>query len=225
MAFTDIGDAVTGAVVPASYGDAIRANFEALDRGVMGAVNIGTGGGLGERWYIAGLIGGQVAATTTGPAVNTFWAVPFVVPQGQRTVDRIAYNVTTGAGAGGVGRAGIYAATSETNLYPSTLVVDGGELTVTGTGQKTSTISAVLESDTVYWACLLFGTNAPVISALPSTAATLAVMGSSTTIANGPDPMFRRTQTYGALPGTFPAGPPTAFGPSTPALISLRFSA
>ncbi len=225
MTYADPPDAVTGTVAPASlWNTYVRDNFKSLDRGILGVHSIGTGGGFGERYYPMTPRRVASATATLAASAGTLYAVPIFAPR-FGTIDRIAYEVTTAGGAGGVGRQGIYAATSETNLYPSALVVDGGEHVVTSTGMKISTVAVTLEPDVLYWGVVLFGTNAPTVRTTAASETLWSPIGldlaTSTQIW---DTMFTRSQTYGALPSTFPASPPTSYS-SPHILMVMRYSA
>ncbi len=224
MTYSDPPTVATGDVAPSSlWNTYVRGNFQALDRGITGVHSIGTGGGFGERYYptfpwtVRSV--GETLATSTG----TLYAVPLITPRGG-TLDRIAYEITTAGGAGGVGRQGIYQATSATNPYPSALIVDGGEHVVTSTGLKITTISVSPEPDILYWAVVLFGTNAPTVGVLFESQMTWSPIGLDPAVSTVQSAgMFTRTQAYGALPSTFPATPTTYS--SQPIRMAMRYSA
>lgn len=148
---------------------------------------------------------GNAPGTQAGLAVDTLQAFPFYSGRGGN-LDRIAIEVTTEGGAGSVSRFGIYTSTSNDNLYPSTLLVDSGEFdtsAVGGIGVKSVTISVKLYPNRVYWAIILFGTASPTIR-IPGIAT--AVMGDPSTLSAVHNQKITATQTYGALPSSFPAG-------------------
>lgn len=174
---------------------------------------------VGLVYYAAGHIGGVLSNTAFSTGV--LHALPFLSGRGG-TLDRLAFFVSTGGGGGSVARAGIYNNTSDTNLYPSSLVVDGGEFVTTTTGLKAATISQALAPNSLYWFVYICGTAAPTIASLP-TAAQIPILGlpaSSFAIDSGE---WTVSQTYGALPGTFPGGATSATGAAP--TISGRYSA
>jgi hypothetical protein len=177
-----------------------------------------------ERWYAAGVIISGSGLSTGAPVVATLQAIPIISLHGG-TVDRIAFEVTTGGSAGSKARVGIYAATSQSNIYPNALVVDGGEFDTTTTGVKVATVSATLDPNVRYWAAYLCGTAAPTIRVPTNTQLDGTIIGISSAIGNQMPPWgVRVAQTYGALPGTFPAS--AGFGTTeAPAGIFLRYSA
>jgi hypothetical protein len=173
---------------------------------VVGLRNTGGGGGLGERWYYLGTLSDPTFGTTSTVTLGHMYAYPFVMGR-VHTLDRLAFEVTTLGGAGAVGRAGIYQAVSDVNLYPGSLIVDGGEFTVTTTGIKSATISTALSPDVLYWAVTLWGGSSTTV-ARSFTAGTMAaaLIGAPSTLAGVNGYALDATQTYGALPASFPAG-------------------
>jgi len=152
---------------------------------------------------------GSVSKVTLGtftPSLNLIYAFPFPIGKTVR-MDRLMFNLTVIAGAGGVARAGIYRATSLRELYPSGLVVDGGEFATTGAnGNRDAVVNVVLQP-WLYWRVVLFGVAAPTISECGA-----GIPGMNDILgwqaANPPAPWSIATvaQAYGALPSTFPAG-------------------
>jgi len=215
-----VGEMVTAA----NMNTHLRDNLNALGRDPYGVRVIGTAGGFGERWHVAGAITHQADGFgSTSLPIDTLHTIPFVSPRGG-TLDRIGFSVATGGGAGSVARAGIYQATSDTDPYPSARIVDGGEFVTTSTGVKAATISVVLEPDILYWAVLLGGVAAPTVTNFFSTTwAGMSVLGMASTFAT-PHLSFTRLFTYAALPSTFPAGPPSTFVASA-FVVGLRYSA
>lgn len=224
MAYADPPTVAAAAVAPASlWNTYVLDNFKSLDRGISGVHSIGTGGGFGERYYPMFPVRTGTASATLATAAGTLYAVPLIAPR-FASIDRITYEVQTAGGAGGVGRQGIYQATSETNPYPNALIVDGGEHVVTSTGWKVTTVSVALEPDVLYWGVVLFGTNAPTVRTYPAQEAVWSPIGYEiVSLPTNLDVMFTRTQAYGALPGTFPASPATSFV-AAPIRMYMRYS-
>jgi hypothetical protein len=81
------------------------------------------------------------SVTTLALAADTTYYEPFFVERAI-SVDQINLGVTTAAGASETARLGIYRA--DENLQPTTLVVDGGNVAIDSTGQKTATVDVVL---------------------------------------------------------------------------------
>lgn len=158
------------------------------------------GGGL-TPWYVLGtnnnnsLIAGAVTA-------NTLYACPFIAPARGATLDRIGFAVTTLLA--GNGRCGIYNATSDTNLYPSSLVVDGGSISTATTGAKTTTISQALTPGNLYWAAYL-GDAAPSLRCHQAGTAT-GLLGVDSTLTSGGGRGIQVALAFAALPATFTAG-------------------
>jgi len=218
MAWTEprtwtVGEIVTAALLNTH----LRDNLDSLGRDPEHIVHVGTS--PFERWYPAGPPAWTTAGgiSSTVMALNRLDAYPFVSPRG-RTIDRIAFEVATAAGAGGVARCGIYQATSATNIYPSALVLDGGEFATTSTGVKSATVSQPLEPEILYWFVITAGVAAPTVRTTPmwwpmGMDSTLTNIGTRITVA----------QTYGALPATFPSGGTIDSGVQF--IVAVRYSA
>ena len=171
-----------------------------------------------ERWYVAGMIN-QSSWTTGALVANIMRAVPFISGRGG-TLDRIAMNVSTGVA--GNARIGIYDSTSDTNLYPNALIVDSGVIDVTTAEVKSVIISTVLDPNKLYWFVVLSDV-APTLRGMNGGSIS-AVMGITSAIGVTMDMFLSVSQTYGALPATFPAGGGMNAGGVTPA-IAVRYSA
>lgn len=94
------------------------------------------------HYHITGRGSGSAALI----GANVLWAIPFIVVR-DMTVDRIAIEVAVLA-AGASARLGIY--NNGTNLYPGTLLLDAGTVSVATTGIKTITINQALPKG-IYW--------------------------------------------------------------------------
>lgn len=181
------------------------------------AAHVNGGGGL-DIWYALG------ASTTTSSATaalvaNLLYAVPFVAPARGATIDRIAFNVTTLLA--GNGRAGIYDATSNTNIYPNNLILDGGGISTGTTGVKSATVSQALTPGKLYWAAYVGDAAATLRTYVANQCPDF--LGLDSTLGASPNRGLTVTQTYGALPSTFPAGASTSIG-SLP-VVYARYSA
>jgi hypothetical protein len=138
-------------------------------------------------------------------------------------LDRIAFEVTILA-AGGVARAGIYNSTSRSNIYPTTLVVDGGEISTATTGVKIATISTSIVEGSLYWFAYLTGTLAATLRTCPSGTNLNSILGYPATLGGvGAFSGLTVAQAYGAMPGTFPGG--GVMATSAAPLLAVRYSA
>lgn len=167
-----------------------------------------------EIWYSAAV--NNYSCTTnafagaTSGADTTIYAVPFYYGA-EYTIDRIGIRVTT-AVANTVARLGIYKATSRTNIYPDTLLVESSELDCSTTGAKTATVAATLAAGTMYWLAYQCYNNAatatyPTVRAL-SNVALPQVLGCSSALgaSSAINAYLSVASAYGAYPATFPAG-------------------
>lgn len=179
------------------------------------------GGSSIETWYW-----GNVIACTDGPGskaitADTLYAVPFIAPSRGGTLDRIAVDVSVTGGGGVNMRLGIYNNTSNSNLYPSTLLLDAGAFT-TSLGVHALTISQALTAGSLYWLALQ-SDGAPSVVGMNEASASHILGASSALTATVMATYLTVADAYGALPGTFPASGAHATG--TFPGIAVRFSA
>lgn len=163
---------------------------------------------------------GQMAPLALA-AVDTLYAVPFMSCR-SGTVDRLGFEVTIVGGAGSKTRAGIYTSSGLKNLYPKTLVVDGGEFdTSSGANVKAAVISQLLLPNTLYWFVILSGTATPTVRGVLGPDV-WPILGYPSTLGANPQTLLSVAQAYGTLPSTFPAGA-TAVSSTIPQ-IAVRYS-
>jgi hypothetical protein len=168
-----------------------------------------------ECWY-SGVIN-QTAYTTGSNTIDTLFAQRIVIGR-SGILDRIAFEQTAAGGAGSLTRCGLYAATSRYNIYPSSLVVDGGEIATDGANAtKVTTISTFVQAG-LYWLVVLSGVSAPTLRAR-SVGGQDAIGGVPSTIGTTPNSALAVALAYQALPATFPAG---AGFSGTRALVHIR---
>jgi hypothetical protein len=174
-------------------------------------------------WF-TGAIGNSAYGTGAQPK-NVMRAYPFILPA-TRTADRIGFEVTAFA-ANTSGRAAIYQATSATNIYPSTLILDDGGSVTNAANQVNSTnINQVLTGGVVYWFATVMGNT---VGANGATCRALDLLPACSIGCPAPPPIVNGfyltvTQTYGAL-GAFPAGATIGSTTSVCPVVGLRFSA
>jgi hypothetical protein len=175
-----------------------------------------------EVWHTPGTIGeGSPAATVPEDQI---YAVPFLVCQAI-TIDRIGF-MKNANGAGALGRCGIYRGTSRTILYPSALVIDGGQqdLSAGGAAVHASTISVALTPD-LYWLVYLgdAATHPQLICHDTSPCSLPPLLGVSSTVFGTFRTHLRGAFAYAALPATFPAGATPNFSNNMP-VIAVRIA-
>ena len=171
-------------------------------------------GATRERWYTMPLTGTAISTFTL--TANRIYAHPFYVPK-TITLDRIAVNVTTLV-ASGKCRLGIY---SDNNCEPGTLLLDAGEVDTSATGVKSLTINQQLTENNLYWLVFVSNSATHVVRGAP-VASILVVLGFDNNLGTAGVKAFYATQTYGALPSTFPT--PTNQTGTLP-LVFVRLSA
>lgn len=165
----------------------------------------------------------QTAYTGTTMLVDNIRAMPVVIGRSGH-IDRIAFEVST-LGASSVARCGIYRSTSQTNLYPSSLVADGGEQDCSSTGVKITLFDFGLQKFLQaghYWFAILTGV-ATFVARAAAAAATASTTGLPTTMGANLNRALNVPLTYGALPSAFPAIGAGGFQ-AVPPLVHVRFS-
>ena len=131
-------------------------------------------------------------------AANTLYAIPFVVAR-LTTYDRIAIDCDNAA-AGKSVRLGIY--NDGTNLYPGSLVLDAGTVSVNAVGVKAATINQQLTKG-LYWLVALSDGTPDLVSGLQHGSVIAGMISSDfLNVQVGWDV----AQAYGALPATFTGG-------------------
>ena len=153
--------------------------------------------------------GASLAAVLT--QTGLLYAYPFYVPNAA-VMTSLHISVTTGQ-TGGACHAGVYADNGAG--YPGALVYDSGALSATGTSVPGTTGLAVNLTPGFYWGATICtaSTTFPSVAGqsavytnaasnwLGYTSAANALAGSATAMTG----LYSGSQTYGALPGTFPA--------------------
>lgn len=202
----------------ADWNTYIRDNEKAI-RSVESIHHIGTT--PFERWYSLGVEAAS-SPTTNAFTVNQLLAWPFTVARSGATIDRLSINVLT-LGTGSKARVGIYQATSDTNIYPLNLVVDGGEFDTATTGVKTATVSVALTPHVLYWACYVCSATSPTIRTYSSVEGFPTLCGVGPTMGGSIENILNAAFTYAALPSTYPTGVP--MGNLSIPMVAARYSA
>ena len=145
-------------------------------------------------------------------------AIPFHVARAL-TIDRLAIQITAAAvTAGKKGRLGIY--NNGTNLYPGTLVVDGGEVAIDAIAIVAATISQALTKG-LYWLVVFISQACTVVTYRPA----YPVMGQTATdfALSSAYGRWEASLTYAAMPTTFTAGG-TKYTANNPAILPRLLS-
>lgn len=151
--------------------------------------------------------------TTKSCTSNQLWAYPMVCGIGM-TLDGIGVIVSTLAGSSGSSymRLAIYDSTSDTNIYPNSLVAYSTLLDPSSTGaQKDSTFSATLSANRLYW-LVVWSDVSPVLRALNgfdcnTVLGMSSTLGISTTVNVGLYKSYSWSTYGGNFPATFPSSP------------------
>lgn len=157
--------------------------------------------GVGHYLLPPGITLGSDGSSTA----NFMYCMPISVPH-RVQVDRLGIRLTT-AQAGGAARVGIYT-NDEVTKQPSTLVVDGGAISLaSGSGDITATISTWLNPG-LYWVASISTATSTMPTIRRVSGGVLGVYPSSDlSELSGGSPWRYLTvaQAYGALPTTAPA--------------------
>lgn len=145
--------------------------------------------------YMMPFVLSRYTITQTAMVANTLYAVPFLAAR-DMTVDRIAVYVVT-LDSGKSARMGIY--NDGTNLYPGSLLLDAGEVSVGSAGIKAITIDQSLTKG-IYW-LVIVSDGTPTVRVL-SYADTLLGLNSVHTYGQTG---WSVSHSYAALPDPFTA--------------------
>ncbi len=107
---------------------------------------IGGEANLKSGRYFKGITHATAQGTWTNANLSRLWATPLLVPR-RMTIDRLLVNIVA-AQASGLVRLGIYRSNADSD--PGDLVVDGGTVDASTTGDKTVTVDEYL-SPGWYW--------------------------------------------------------------------------
>ena len=151
-------------------------------------------------------------SVTAAFSANILHAMPCFVAR-PMTVDRIACDVT--AQAGEKIRMGIY--NDGTNLYPGTLLLDAGEITLSATGMQVIVINQALTRG-LYWLVIL-SNGAPTMRIWYPAFSPLGISSTSFLLTTGCLGFWWVAFTYNALPTPFTAGAAIS---TNPYAIALR---
>ena len=148
------------------------------------------------NWVIPGA-GSPLSITTVPPSGNFLFYAPIRIDKAQ-SFDRIGTEIVTAA-ASGLTRLGIY--NCDTDLQPTSLIVDSGDLDSSTTGVKSATISVTLQPGR-YLLAMVNNSNGIAFRCIKAgmLAGLLPTLGSSPYVIRG-----TLAFSYAALPSTGPA--------------------
>jgi hypothetical protein len=160
---------------------------------------------IGVDKLVPGLFYSPNARTdqSAGGAANFKRATPFYNAV-TTSYDRIGIQVTTAVAAGLV-RLGIY---KIENGVPTSLVVDGGDVDASTTGQKEVTIAVTLEPG---WYGLTVNRNNITIALRAASVVGRLQIGGTNLTSISMNTMWQVSETYAAFPSTFGTATPVAF--------------
>lgn len=169
--------------------------------------------------YYGPFLSGGAQTTQSIASANSMRAFPFFVPKTTK-FDRIAIRVTT-AGTGTTPRARLGIYDDNGNVFPGNLVLDAGEVVVSATGVKELTIDVTLQGGKLYWLVLIGQDTTSLVVAATAAGDIFPIVGYESDLSGTPLSGWAVSQTYGALPATYPTGSPVSWTLSVP-LIALR---
>ena len=169
-----------------------------------------------DRWYIGGMMtGGNMSASTL--TFDNLNATPFMIST-PMTLNDMAVNVTTSAASSTV-RLGVY---RDANLYPSTLVVEAGEV-ATATDNTFASVTLgtpVILQPGLYWFAVVAGTASPTVRFVVNTQNTNILGNRSNAGDVAAQVGWVHAYTYAALPATFPNSSPATTTTNRPAIYA-----
>lgn len=136
--------------------------------------------------------------TTNNLAADTLFTDPVWIAR-DMTIDRLAVAVSNAASGGESVRLGIYH--NGTNLYPGSLLLDAGEVSVATTGVKTITVDQSLTKG-LYWLAVLVEGGSPVLRFIVPQYPLMGLNAALAAYRTG----WKVSQTYGSLPDPFTGG-------------------
>lgn len=148
--------------------------------------------------HYCSVIGPSTAGALTA---NNLYAIPLLVSR-DMTVDRIGIEVAIAGTAGCVIRLGLYE--DDDAYYPGALLLDAGTVAGDTTGVKLITIDQALTKGR-YWAVAI-SDAAPSPRTLSPGSNAWPPLGCPTSAYTTSNYGYKKSQTYGALPSTFPSG-------------------
>jgi len=166
----------------------------------------GAGGGAAENYFKYRKSGRYYTwwdcygLTTCSLAMDTIYAIPFIVPVAQ-TFDRIALYVYGATNR--VIRLGIYEESG--SVYPGSLVLGTAELDCSSSGVKEETINQNLSAG-LYWLAALNGVATGNVKSLYYNYSVEMILGRTACDDATPESCYYASQAYGAMPDPFPGG-------------------
>ena len=156
----------------------------------------------GQRYYPCGVIFDENMGAIFGFGADLMYAMPLLSTRGM-TVAGLHLRITVAAAAGKMMRMGIYDSIDDaSNLYPNSLIVDGGAVLVDSTGVKSWVVNTALTEGKLYWVTILMDGAAQVRGGSQWMFWNLLGKASPNTVNSG-SCLWRSAQAYGALPATF----------------------
>ncbi len=144
------------------------------------------------------------SGATYAPVANRLYAIPFLTYK-SITISKIGIYINTLSA--GSAHLGIY---NDSGILPSSLLSDCGTIDTGSTGWKEVTGLNLALSEKLYWLTILF--SATPIPALQDPSQMFSIIGAAAGNSRG-SVMYYVSQTYGALPSTFPGGATDVYPP------------
>lgn len=164
-------------------------------------------------YYYAGMQTYPTSFTNANLQSGFLYAMPLWAPRGG-SLDQIVVSKNNNSSGANL-RLGVYNNTSTADLRPSTLVVDGGEQSVSGTGNFTFLVSgsASLSPGKLYWLAFVCNNANPQWQTV-AVANLYPILGTSGLFTAGNAYYGWATSNgYGSLPANFPSSPTPANSP------------
>jgi hypothetical protein len=204
-------------VLPASTMTAAKVIIETTFSMIVSASNPCPTTGPGFDAFQSGIVvpglTANYALSISTTTVDMLYTFPFVVGPFPKVVDAMGLFAipVSGSAPGAEARVGIYTNTSNTNLYPNSLITEDivVDISTGNTGATSSKLVSLvspvtLSANTMYWTSVLM--KSVVGTRIRGSQFRIAFLGFSTTSLRA-CLGYRATKAYGALPATYPTPP------------------
>lgn len=160
--------------------------------------------GLAAHWNVANMVAGGALNAYGSPAVNSFYAFPFVAPKRGGSIIALAWDSNAALGNG---RIAVYTNTAPDTLYPNALLGETGSQANTGGATVVSvtglSIGPLTPGD-LYWLAYVTDNAGASLRKLDPAGASGLLGAPLAQISTSPG--IKVAFTFGAPPSTFPAG-------------------
>lgn len=157
-----------------------------------------------ERWYYPSAPYGG-GTTTAGPLTAGRLYISPVIFQRDGTIDKVGFSLTAASATYHV-RCGFYDSISDIDLYGNNLLMDSGDISTTGTGLHTATVTFSVTANKLYWSAYFVEQPITTTAVSQTSSGMFNILGFANTLTGTAGSNIVVDTTYGSLPNPFPAG-------------------